>query len=417
MKNNDLFQASRRRFLLQLGGLTVAGMLGPSLLTPRSANAAEVQGAGVKEGILTGSHWGAIRATVVDGRFIEARPFERDKYPSKMIAGLPDHVHGGARIRYPMVRVDWLRKRHQSDTSQRGDNRFVRVSWDEALDFFYQELERIQKTYGPSALLTASGWQSTGMFHNASGMLARAIALHGNSVSTGGDYSTGAAQVILPRVVGSMEVYEQQTSWPLVLENSKTIVLWGSDLIKNQQANWWCPDHDVYEYYEQLKEKVARGEISVISVDPVVTSTHDYLGRDKVKHIAVNPQADVPLQLALAHTLYTEKLYDKHFLENYCVGFEQFLPYLLGESDGQPKDAQWAEKICGIDAETIRELARQMAGGRTQIIAGWCVQRMQHGEQWAWMIVVLASMLGQIGLPGGGIWLWLALQRRGHPRA
>lgn len=195
---------------------------------------------------------------------------------------------------------------------------------DEALDFFYQELERIQKTYGPSALLTASGWQSTGMFHNASGMLARAIALHGNSVSTGGDYSTGAAQVILPRVVGSMEVYEQQTSWPLVLENSKTIVLWGSDLIKNQQANWWCPDHDVYEYYEQLKDKVARGEISVISVDPVVTSTHDYLGRDKVKHIAVNPQADVPLQLALAHTLYTEKLYDKHFLDNYCVGLSNF---------------------------------------------------------------------------------------------
>lgn len=61
-----------------------------------------------------------------------AKPFELDKYPSKMIAGLPDHVHNAARIRYPMVRVDWLRKRHLSDTSQRGDNRFVRVSWDEA---------------------------------------------------------------------------------------------------------------------------------------------------------------------------------------------------------------------------------------------------------------------------------------------
>ncbi len=45
-----------------------------------------------------------------------------------MIAGLPDHVHNAARIRYPMVRVDWMRKGHQSDTSQRGDNRFVRVS-------------------------------------------------------------------------------------------------------------------------------------------------------------------------------------------------------------------------------------------------------------------------------------------------
>ncbi|ESP72680.1 trimethylamine N-oxide reductase I catalytic subunit [Salmonella enterica subsp. enterica serovar Saintpaul str. S-70] len=404
MKNKDSLHVSRRRFLAQLGGLTVAGMLGPSLLTPRSARAADAvaPGAATKEGILTGSHWGAIRATVVDGRFVAAKPFEQDKYPSKMIAGLPDHVHNAARIRYPMVRVDWMRKGHQSDTSQRGDNRFVRVSWDEALDLFYQELERVQKTYGPSALLTASGWQSTGMFHNASGMLARAIALHGNSVSTGGDYSTGAAQVILPRVVGSMEVYEQQTSWPLVLQNSKTIVLWGSDMVKNQQANWWCPDHDVYQYYEQLKEKVASGAISVISIDPVVTSTHDYLGRDKVKHIAINPQTDVPLQLALAHTLYSEKLYDKNFLDNYCVGFDQFLPYLLGEKDGQPKDAAWAEKLCGIDADTIRALARQMAGDRTQIIAGWCVQRMQHGEQWSWMVVVLAAMLGQIGLPGGG---------------
>ncbi len=404
MNNNDLFQASRRRFLAQLGGLTVAGMLGPSLLTPRRATAAQAATEAVisKEGILTGSHWGAIRATVKDGRFVAAKPFELDKYPSKMIAGLPDHVHNAARIRYPMVRVDWLRKRHLSDTSQRGDNRFVRVSWDEALDMFYEELERVQKTHGPSALLTASGWQSTGMFHNASGMLAKAIALHGNSVGTGGDYSTGAAQVILPRVVGSMEVYEQQTSWPLVLQNSKTIVLWGSDLLKNQQANWWCPDHDVYEYYEQLKAKVAAGEVEVISIDPVVTSTHEYLGREHVKHIAVNPQTDVPLQLALAHTLYSENLYDKNFLANYCVGFEQFLPYLLGEKDGQPKDAAWAEKLTGIDAESIRGLARQMAANRTQIIAGWCVQRMQHGEQWAWMIVVLAAMLGQIGLPGGG---------------
>lgn len=41
MNNNDLFQASRRRFLAQLGGLTVAGMLGPSLLTPRRASAAQ----------------------------------------------------------------------------------------------------------------------------------------------------------------------------------------------------------------------------------------------------------------------------------------------------------------------------------------------------------------------------------------
>lgn len=105
MNNNDLFQASRRRFLAQLGGLTVAGMLGTSLLTPRRATAAQAATEAVisKEGILTGSHWGAIRATVKDGRFVAAKPFELDKYPSKMIAGsctqrgaysLPDGTRG-----------------------------------------------------------------------------------------------------------------------------------------------------------------------------------------------------------------------------------------------------------------------------------------------------------------------------------
>ncbi|OOP25010.1 trimethylamine-N-oxide reductase [Shigella flexneri] len=97
MNNNDLFQASRRRFLAQLGGLTVAGMLGPSLLTPRSATAAQAADVISKEGILTGSHWGAIRATVKDGRFVAAKPFELDKYPSKMIAGLPDCRIAGSR--------------------------------------------------------------------------------------------------------------------------------------------------------------------------------------------------------------------------------------------------------------------------------------------------------------------------------
>ena len=163
MKNPDSFNHSRRHFLQQLGGLSALGMLAPSLLVPRQAQATTA----AAQGILTGSHWGAIRATVVKGRFVKATAFEHDLYPSKIIAGLPDHVHSSARVRYPMVRVDWLRKRHLSDTRQRGDNRFVRVSWDEALDLFYQELEPVQTTYGPSALLSSSGWQSTGMFHNA----------------------------------------------------------------------------------------------------------------------------------------------------------------------------------------------------------------------------------------------------------
>lgn len=75
-----------------------------------------------------------------------------------MIVGLSDYVYNAARIRYSMVRVDWLRKRYFSDIFQRGDNRFVRVSWDEVFDMFYEELERVQKIYGSSVLLIVSGW-------------------------------------------------------------------------------------------------------------------------------------------------------------------------------------------------------------------------------------------------------------------
>lgn len=60
-----------------------------------------------------------------------------------------------SRVRYPMVRLDRLRKREKSDRNQRGDNRFVRVSWDQALDLVYEELERVQKTYGSSGVFTA----------------------------------------------------------------------------------------------------------------------------------------------------------------------------------------------------------------------------------------------------------------------
>jgi biotin/methionine sulfoxide reductase len=106
--------------------------------------------------------------------------------------------------------------------------------------------------------------------------------------------------------------------------------------------------------------------------------------------------------LGLAHTLLAEGLLDEGFLERYCVGFDRFRPYLAGEADGQPKDADWAGHIAGVAPDLIRALARKMASVRTMISASWSIQRADHGEQPYWMLVTLASMLGQIGLPGGG---------------
>src|SRR5207248_7031130 len=106
--------------------------------------------------------------------------------------------------------------------------------------------------------------------------------------------------------------------------------------------------------------------------------------------------------LGIAHTLVTEGLHDRAFLDRYCTGWEIFEAYLLGRSDGQAKDAAWAAAICGLPADDIVGLARRCAGRRTLVTCSQSLQRAEHGEQPVWMAVVLAAMLGQIGLPGGG---------------
>lgn len=389
--------ASRRRFLTAMLAVGAASALAPSPLIKKAWAAGE----NPEQWIQSGSHFGAFEAKVMNGEWVATRPFKHDKYPCDMLNAVREVVYNPSRVRYPMVRLDWLRQREKSDRRQRGDNRFVRVSWDRALDLFYEELERVQKTYGSSGVFTGlADWQMVGKYHKAGGAMDRGLGLHGRYVTTVGDYSAAAAQVILPHVIGSLEVYEQQTSLPLVIEHSQTIVLWGCDPIKNLQIEFLVPDHDAFGYWAQIKEAVAQGKIRVISVDPVRSKTQNYLNCEQ---LPLRPQTDVALMLGVAHTLYVEKRYDVNFINDYTVGFEQFLPYLLGTTDKQPKDAQWAAEICGLSAENIRDFARVLINGRTQFMGGWCVQRMHHGEQYPWMLVVLASMVGQIGLPGGGV--------------
>ncbi len=106
--------------------------------------------------------------------------------------------------------------------------------------------------------------------------------------------------------------------------------------------------------------------------------------------------------LGMAHTLVTEGRHDRAFLERYCVGWQPFESYLLGRDGGEPKDAAWAATICGVPESGIVELARRAVGRRTLITCAQSLQRAEHGEQPVWMGVVLAALLGQIGLPGGG---------------
>ncbi|MBY7972927.1 trimethylamine-N-oxide reductase TorA [Vibrio fluvialis] len=388
---------TRRSFLKGVATTSAASIIGPSLLTPITVQAAETTGTWK----VSGSHWGAFRAQIYGGKIQAIKPLETDKHPTEMLNGIKGIIYSPSRVRYPMVRLDWLKK-HKYSAETRGNNRFIRVTWDEAIDLFYRELERVQKQYGPWALHAGqTGWNQTGAFHNCTAMMQRAVGMHGNYITKVGDYSTGAGQTIMPYVLGSTEVYAQGTSWTEILEHSDNIILWANDPVKNLQVGWNCETHQSFGYLDQLKEKIAKGEVNVVSVDPVKNKTQRFLQND---HLYINPQTDVAFMLAVAHVLYTEDLYDKKFISTYCLGFDDFIQYVLGNTkDKIERTPEWAAKICGVTPESIRDFARMLVKGRTQLLFGWCIQRQEHGEQPYWMGAVLAAMIGQIGLPGGGI--------------
>jgi trimethylamine-N-oxide reductase (cytochrome c) len=360
---------------------------------------------------MSSSHWGVFRAHVEAGRVTYVLPFEGDPAPTPMLQSFVDRLYSNNRVKAPMVRAGFLRDGANSDTTMRGRDEWVRVSWDEALDLVASEVTRVRETYDNSAIYAGSyGWYSTGKLHAAPTLLRRFLTLNGGFVGSIGDYSTAAAQVIMPHVVGRLEVYEQQTAWPVVVDNSELVVLWSADPMVTNQIGWNAPDHGGMVGFQQLKEKGTE----VISINPIVTDSARYLGAETVQ---VRPNTDVAMMLGIAHAMVDEGLHDAAFLDRYTFGFDRFAAYLTGESDGQPKTPEWAEGITGVPAETMRTLARKFAGNRTMLMGGWGMQRQHYGEQRHWMLVTLASMIGQIGLPGGGFGFSYHYSNGGSPSA
>jgi biotin/methionine sulfoxide reductase len=182
-------------------------------------------------------------------------------------------------------------------------------------------------------------------------------------------------------------------------KHTQLFVAFGGVPLRNTQVN--SGGASQHEVGPALKKLDAAG-VKFVCVSPVRS---DFDGADDVDWIPIRPNSDAAFMLALAHTLVAENLHDRDFLRTHCVGFDRFLPYLMGETDGQPKSAAWAAPRCDVPAGTIVQLARRMAANRTLVTVSWSLQRGDHGEQPFWLTITLAAMLGQIGLPGGGFGL------------
>lgn len=347
--------------------------------------------------ITTAAHWGALNVTVENGRVTKSEGSLAKNHQNELQDVVADQIYSPVRVKYPMVRKGYLEG--NPDTTLRGCDEWVRISWDKAFDLVANDIQRVREKYGSEAIFGGSyGWYSCGSLHASRTLLQRYLNVTGGFINTRGDYSTGAVQVIMPHVLGNIEVYAQQTSWHTIVESTELLVIWSSNPLNTLRIAWTSADPEGIDYLAKLKASGKR----IICIDPVKSETCQFL---EAEWLPINTGTDVALMLGIAHTLISENLHDHDFLEKYTVGFETFSDYVLGKTDNQPKTAEWASQICGISTDTIQALAHDFVANRTMLMSGWGLQRLQHGEQSHWALVTLAAMLGQIGLPGGGFGL------------
>jgi biotin/methionine sulfoxide reductase len=341
-------------------------------------------------------HWGAFSISARGGT-IDISPHPRDPAPSALLGNIPASISHKARIARPMIRRGWLENGPGPD-GRRGADRFVTVSWAEALDCVAGELRRVYATHGPSAVFGGSyGWASAGRFHDAQHQIHRFLNLAGGYVRSVNSYSSGAAAVILPHVIGPQgAVAGNNVSWAELVAESALVLAFGGMALKNNDVGGGGTSRHIAR--DSLTAARRRGvEFHLIS--PL---RDDLPGSVEAVWHPIVPGTDVALMLGLAHTLVSAGAHDRAFLHRFCIGWDIFEAYLLGRSDGQPKDAAWAASICGLSGDDIVRLAHRCIGRRTLVTCSQSLQRAEHGEQPVWMGVALAAILGQIGLAGGG---------------
>ena len=346
------------------------------------------------------SHWGNYLAEVVAGKVVAIHPYESDPDPTPIGQSLLNAQDENVRVPQPMIRQGYLEKQHNNDGARRGIEPFIPVSWDTALDMAATALQRVREEFGNEAIYGGSyGWASAGRFHHANSQVHRFLNTIGGYTRSVNSYSTAAAEVIMPHVLG-MNFFDLMLQAPTVediAKHTRLVVCFGGIAMKNTQIMaGGLGAHTARDQLHHLRQTGVR----FVNVSPVKDDMADYLDAE---WWPCRPNSDVAVMLGIAHTLVANNLHDRQFLDTYCTGFERFLPYLMGEEDGIAKDARWAAQLAEIPVQSIEETARQMAAERCLIGISWSLQRSEFGEQSYWMATLLSAMLGYVGLPGGGV--------------
>ncbi|MBI4988129.1 MAG: molybdopterin-dependent oxidoreductase [Rhodocyclales bacterium] len=337
-----------------------------------------------------------VRLSTDDGRYQEggAFGFESEQVPQLRAClrgrSYRARIYSPERLLYPMLRV-----------GERGEGKFKRVSWDEALDFIAKKMVELKQKYGPTAILDqAYAGTSYCVLHKSDqieGLLARFLGMFGCRSNSWSVPSYQGTTFSSRMTFGTIDDGNEDDAFA----HSKLIIMWG-----------WNPAYTFHGgntfYYMRLAKQ--RG-CKFVLVDPQYT---DSAASYDAWWIPIKPNTDAAMLAGMAHHIFASNLQDQKFIDRFVQGMdagtmpdwakgkENFKDYILGTSDGVPKTPEWAEKICGVKAADIRKLAQMYATTKPAALkASWAPGRAAYGEQYNRMAAALQAMTGNIGILGG----------------
>jgi thiosulfate reductase / polysulfide reductase chain A len=371
-------KVSRRGFLKLSGALAAgtamagSGVAGAASVTDRAPSKPAWRKRGpatVTQSICHECLWRCgVTVTAVGGRVVKidgnpANPSNRGKMCARGQAGIMD-LYDPDRLKTPLIR-----------TGERGDGKYRQASWTEALDRAAEGLNKVKSQWGGPEVVA---WFA----HNGGdSFFAEYLPAAWGSPNAGKPSEAicttpreRAYALTTGRAIGAHE--------PVDWENTRYVVLMGFHIGENAHVT----------HMTGLAEARARGA-GLVVVDPrqsVAASKAD-------RWLQIKPGTDTALLLAWMNVLITEGLYDKEYVAKWTIG----LPAL--QAHVKDMTPEWAAGITGLPAESIRQVAREMAAaspnvvippGRFTVWYGNDAQRMRA-------LYMLNALLGSIGRPGG----------------
>jgi len=304
-----------------------------------------------------------VKAKVKDGvvRKLDGNPFHphsRGMLCPRGQAGVAT-LYDPDRLKYPLIRK-----------GARGEGKFVRASWDDALDYVAGRMLEIKNKYGPEAMIFSTT-------HNLiQTQFENLLKAYGSP-----NYGTQRSLCFNAMITSNLLTYGMEEPGR-DYSGVKYIILTGRNLVE-AVSNSETKD---------LVAAIARGAKLVV-LDPRFTRT----AAKADIWLPVKPGTDLAFYLGVLNVIISEKLYNADFVAKNTVGFDELK---AGVADYSP---EWAASKCEIPADTIRQIAREFAAAAPNAFAhpGWRTSNFTNSFQTSRAVAILNALIGNWNQPGG----------------